>query len=309
MQCSPLTVVTLMSCLTRVLLFYVLFSLLTGCTTLAERKPRPPAWAQPVAAASIPNLYRLDTRLYRSAQPGKNSLHSLENLGIKTVLNLRYTQTDHGLIPNQALTLLHLPMLAHDVTPDELRTAVNRIVQAEPPVLVHCLHGSDRTGAVMAAYRILQQGWTVDAALDELQYGGYGYHYWLFPNLIDSVSALATPSRSKVQPAERAAPSVAPPSLPGQSQLKPHCAGLQALRHKTYQRRHRHAMANRCNTEAEWPVARSQGAPQRLWPGSATLGEGQAVSGDQRRYSGRFERSVCGVTMDCLCTRWGTLEN
>ena len=42
--------------------------------------------------------------------------------------------------------------------------------------MLHCHHGADRTGLVIAMYRIIYQGWTKDAALDELLHGGYGYH-------------------------------------------------------------------------------------------------------------------------------------
>ncbi|MFT6863841.1 MAG: protein tyrosine/serine phosphatase [Akkermansiaceae bacterium] len=44
------------------------------------------------------------------------------------------------------------------------------------PVLVHCLHGSDRTGAMCAAYRIVVQGWSKGAAIAKIKHGGYGHH-------------------------------------------------------------------------------------------------------------------------------------
>jgi protein tyrosine/serine phosphatase len=44
------------------------------------------------------------------------------------------------------------------------------------PFLIHCQHGADRTGLMSAMYRILEQGWSVDDAVEELMQGGYGYH-------------------------------------------------------------------------------------------------------------------------------------
>ena len=44
------------------------------------------------------------------------------------------------------------------------------------PVLVHCWHGADRTGMVVALYRMVEQGWTREAAIEEMLEGGYGYH-------------------------------------------------------------------------------------------------------------------------------------
>jgi protein tyrosine/serine phosphatase len=44
------------------------------------------------------------------------------------------------------------------------------------PFLIHCQHGADRTGLMSAMYRMLEQNWTAQEALDELIDGGYGFH-------------------------------------------------------------------------------------------------------------------------------------
>ena len=49
-------------------------------------------------------------------------------------------------------------------------------------VLVHCYHGSDRTGITVAMYRILVQNWTIEHAKIEMQDGGYGFH-WIWINI------------------------------------------------------------------------------------------------------------------------------
>jgi protein tyrosine/serine phosphatase len=60
-----------------------------------------------------------------------------------------------------------------------------RLFRAAPkPVLVHCWHGSDRTGAVVATYRMVFQDWTREAAIDELINGGYGFHKATYPNIV-----------------------------------------------------------------------------------------------------------------------------
>jgi protein tyrosine/serine phosphatase len=56
--------------------------------------------------------------------------------------------------------------------------------------MVHCWHGSDRTGSVVAAYRIVFEGWTTAAALDELRHGGFGYHERWFPNIVELFETL-----------------------------------------------------------------------------------------------------------------------
>ena len=44
------------------------------------------------------------------------------------------------------------------------------------PVLVHCKHGADRTGMVVALYRMVYQGWDRQKAIQEMRKGGYGFH-------------------------------------------------------------------------------------------------------------------------------------
>ena len=41
------------------------------------------------------------------------------------------------------------------------------------PVLVHCAEGKDRTGYAIAAYRIVEQRWDADSAIQEM----FDFHY------------------------------------------------------------------------------------------------------------------------------------
>jgi hypothetical protein len=42
-------------------------------------------------------------------------------------------------------------------------------------VLVHCEHGGDRTGLIMALNRILYEGWWKEAAIAVMMNGGFGF--------------------------------------------------------------------------------------------------------------------------------------
>ena len=59
---------------------------------------------------------------------------------------------------------------------DDILEGLRIILQADGPVLVHCQHGADRTGTLMAAYRMVVQGWPREAAIKEMLEGDYGYH-------------------------------------------------------------------------------------------------------------------------------------
>ena len=43
---------------------------------------------------------------------------------------------------------------------------------SRPPVFVHCEHGADRTGTIMACYRMQHDGWTTDQAMAEARLYG-----------------------------------------------------------------------------------------------------------------------------------------
>ncbi len=144
---------------------------------------RPARWAAPVAGVEVRNLYRVEPDLYRSAQPDPAGFRALSTLGVKTVLDLCGGEGDGADARGTSLRLLQVPMTAWWMTDDRVRRAL-RIV-ADPknrPLLVHCHQGADRTGAILALYRVAAQGWTKEDALREMNEGGY-HHSSLFRNL------------------------------------------------------------------------------------------------------------------------------
>ena len=138
---------------------------------------RSTAWAQPLRIEGVPNLHILSTNLYRSAQPSRRGMKNLENLGIKTVINLRSFNSDRSELKGTKLQRAHIYMKAWHPEDKEVLTFLRIATDANrTPVLVHCQHGADRTGTMCAVYRIVVQGWTKEEALREMQDGGYGYH-------------------------------------------------------------------------------------------------------------------------------------
>lgn len=147
-----------------------------GTGRAAEVERRPTEWAQPVQVAGLPNLHRVSGKLYRSAQPTAEGMRAAERLGIRTVVSLRSGQRDAPLALGTDLLLRHVPMRAWDPHFPAAVAALSAIAISPGPVLVHCWHGADRTGMVVALYRMLEQGWTREAAIREMLEGGYGYH-------------------------------------------------------------------------------------------------------------------------------------
>ena len=138
---------------------------------------RPVEWAVPLEINGLSNLHRVTPMLYRSAQPDAMSGEALQKLGIKTVLSFRKRDKDEPLHKTPGVTFKRYPLYTWDIEEKDI-LAVLRILNdpANQPILVHCTHGADRTGLMMASYRMIVQGWTKEAAIAEMKKGEYEYH-------------------------------------------------------------------------------------------------------------------------------------
>jgi protein tyrosine/serine phosphatase len=152
--------------------------MLLSVTTLyaASPQPRPETWAQPIATKKLKNFHKLDDHVYRSAQPNEEGFEYLKTLSIKNILNLRDYHNDDPGSKMTDLNLYRVEMDAGKIRTADVVAALRFIKQSEGPVLIHCWHGSDRTGTISALYRIVFQNWSKEDALDELMRGGFGYH-------------------------------------------------------------------------------------------------------------------------------------
>lgn len=138
----------------------------------------------------LSNLYRVDENLFRSEQPKAPAMKELERMGVQSILNLRRTKSDNRKAKNTNLDLRHVRINTWTIEYNELVAAMKEIKTAPKPVLVHCMHGSDRAGAVVAAYRITFNGWTKEQSLQELRFGGFGFHETWFPNIVSLIEAI-----------------------------------------------------------------------------------------------------------------------
>ena len=93
------------------------------------------------------------------------------------MVNLRTGDDDPDDLEGLDLGYVHIPMRADDFSDaDVARFLEVATDEARVPVFVHCLHGADRTGVVVGAYRVVVQGWSREEAVAEMTGGGFGYH-------------------------------------------------------------------------------------------------------------------------------------
>ncbi len=123
-----------------------------------------------------------DGALYRSAQPSAKQLERIvARYGIRTVVNLRRSGTDDGANfqeEESAAKAIGIEFINIPYTNDDAQEHIAKFLNvmcdsAKRPVLVHCSAGKERTGVMVAAYRISRHGWTLEKALAEME--DYGF--------------------------------------------------------------------------------------------------------------------------------------
>ncbi|MBS4080175.1 phosphatase domain-containing protein [Pseudomonas rustica] len=134
---------------------------------------RPTEWAQPVEVQY--NLFQMSPTLYRSALPDSGAVPLLKNLKVATVITF-LPESDQNWLSDSDINQVQLPYRTNHVDDADVLKTLRAIQAAEAngPVLLHCKHGSDRTGLMAAMYRVVVQGWSKEDALSEMTQGGFG---------------------------------------------------------------------------------------------------------------------------------------
>lgn len=174
---------------------FILLFTLSGCVVPrhSEIRPdpsRPAKWATPLIVPGVPNLWKVSPDLYRGGQPTKEGFKELERLGIRTNVNLRSFHSDRNKLHGARLSHEHIYVKNWKAEDKEVILFLQIMMdKSRVPVFLHCWHGSDRTGAFVAVYRIVVEGWTRQEAIEEMTQGGYGYNE-AWKNLVDYVEKL-----------------------------------------------------------------------------------------------------------------------
>lgn len=138
----------------------------TGCAALYPTPPSGPT----LDAFPLRRFDRVDGEIYRSGQPSAEQLQQLTTrYGIRTIIKL-----NRGSDPAPpGVAVRHFPLdVLREPTPQQLSQIVEAIATSPKPLLIHCTHGEDRTGLIVALYRV-HQGGSPDAAFTDMMRHGF----------------------------------------------------------------------------------------------------------------------------------------
>lgn len=153
-----------------------------------DDEQRPENWGTLISHTH--NFYQISSDVFRSEQPSNQLIPSLKQYNIDTVINLRARNDDAKVLKDQPFNLVHIPIYTWAINREDLLQAMRAIQTAKQnnqKVLIHCYHGSDRTGATIAMYRIIFEHWSIEDAVKEMKQGGYGFHV-IWKNIVHLLS-------------------------------------------------------------------------------------------------------------------------
>jgi tyrosine-protein phosphatase SIW14 len=129
----------------------------------------------------VPNYHQVNEHIYRGAQPTDAGFQNLAKSGVKIVIDLRETDSrsvaEKKVVEAAGMRYINIPMYGMTAPPqasvDKVMALFNDTTSG--PVFVHCRRGADRTGTVVACYRVAHDGWTNAKALTEAKANGMSW--------------------------------------------------------------------------------------------------------------------------------------
>jgi tyrosine-protein phosphatase SIW14 len=176
-----------------------------------------PSWAAEITAPGVPNFHQVSDKIYRGGQPQEEGWQSLAKLGVKTVVDLRQqdehdTSSEAQSVQAAGMHYVNVPMKGTVAPTDEQIRKVLGLLDAAPgsPVFVHCRRGADRTGTVIACYRMSHDRWQNEKALHEAKSHGMSWLEFGMKHYIQSFHPFADQAAPQV---EAAAPAALPAAV------------------------------------------------------------------------------------------------
>jgi tyrosine-protein phosphatase SIW14 len=135
----------------------------------------------------VSNFGQVSNQLYRGGQPSAAGFAALQKMGITTVVNFRDERDEIAAekreVEGLGMKFVSIPWSGSDNPSDKQVVQFLDLMHDNPQakVFVHCKRGADRTGTMVAAYRIAIERKDVSSAIDEMH--DYHYAHFMLPQL------------------------------------------------------------------------------------------------------------------------------
>ena len=134
----------------------------------------------PVAApAAVSVVQQVDERVYRGGRPDAAMFRRLRELGVETVVTFSEDAAalplEKELAVAEGMEVVSIPVsVDREPTEEEVLLFLGTVLAPErQPVYLHCDNGRDRTGAMVAMYRVVVGGWEIQEAYEEAKVSGF----------------------------------------------------------------------------------------------------------------------------------------
>jgi tyrosine-protein phosphatase SIW14 len=182
-----------MNSLIRMIATLLLFAIAVSGGTSPSRETDEKAWSAEhsmgwhLPGRGIRNFGEVTPTLYRGGQPSREGLQTLANMGIDVVVNSGGRKDDDEGKEVNRLGMKYVVIRWHCPFPrDQAFARFLKVVQDNPgkKIFVHCRLGDDRTGMMIASYRMAIEGWSAEDAMKEMQEFGFArWHRLICPAL------------------------------------------------------------------------------------------------------------------------------
>lgn len=152
--------------------------LLTAVVTLPLRPADIPQASIPNPA--VPNFHRVNDHVFRGGQPPAEAWPDLAKLGVKLVIDLRREDEHSSAAESHAvqaagMNYVNFPMKGVVAPAGDQVGKILALLNSTGTVFIHCKRGADRTGAVVACYRVEHDHWDRKRALAEAKSFGMSW--------------------------------------------------------------------------------------------------------------------------------------
>lgn len=133
--------------------------------------------AQRVRVPGVANFGEVTPTLFRGAQPTELGFENLSKMGVAIIVDLREgSQVQREEKEVSALGMKFVAISWNCTEPkDEYFARFLSLLRDNPgkKVFIHCHAGVDRTGMMIASYRMAEEGWTSEESMREMRDFGY----------------------------------------------------------------------------------------------------------------------------------------